>query len=231
MAALHIYAISKVIFGNLLPELRRFVESSTKRGNKIVVARSSLRPGRLGGRFKARDPDDACPCHQRPHPPYRHLLLRQMWGAMTLRTGKGSAGGVYRYYTCSTKARQGKTGCEGRSTPMDRLDQLVASHLEDRLLRPERARNHPRQRSRPPPRARRVPSRAPGRTQQADHRNRPAAQPALRSHRVRRRRSRRPGLKDRIAGLKASGNRPAPTPSAPRRRLTMRATRLSAPIW
>ena len=59
-------------------------------------------------------------------------------GAMTLRTGKGSAGGVYRYYTCSTKARQGKTGCEGRSIPMDRLDQLVAGHLEDRLLQPER---------------------------------------------------------------------------------------------
>ncbi len=59
-------------------------------------------------------------------------------GAMTLRTGKGSAGGVYRYYTCSTKARQGKTGCEGRSIPMDRLDQLVAGHLEERLLQPER---------------------------------------------------------------------------------------------
>ncbi len=59
-------------------------------------------------------------------------------GAMTLRTGKGSAGGVYRYYTCSTKARQGKAGCEGRSIPMDRLDQLVAGHLEDRLLQPER---------------------------------------------------------------------------------------------
>jgi len=59
-------------------------------------------------------------------------------GAMTLRTGKGHSGGVYRYYTCSTKARQGKTGCEGRSIPMDRLDQLVANHLEDRLLQPER---------------------------------------------------------------------------------------------
>jgi site-specific DNA recombinase len=59
-------------------------------------------------------------------------------GAMTLRTGKGSAGGIYRYYTCSTKARQGKTGCEGRSIPMNRLDQLVAKHLEERLLQPER---------------------------------------------------------------------------------------------
>ncbi|MBN9232949.1 recombinase family protein [Terribium terrae] len=59
-------------------------------------------------------------------------------GAMTLRTGKGSAGGMYRYYTCSTKARQGKTGCEGRSIPMDKLDDLIASHLEERLLQPER---------------------------------------------------------------------------------------------
>ena len=59
-------------------------------------------------------------------------------GAMTMRTGKGSSGGRYRYYTCSTKARQGKTGCEGSSLPMDRLDQLVASHVEERLLRPER---------------------------------------------------------------------------------------------
>ena len=31
--------------------------------------------------------------------PDRHLLLYQIGGAMTLRTGKGSAGGVYRYYT------------------------------------------------------------------------------------------------------------------------------------
>jgi site-specific DNA recombinase len=59
-------------------------------------------------------------------------------GAMTLRTGRGSAGGNYRTYTCSTKARQGKTGCEGRRVPMNRLDQLVAKHLEERLLQPER---------------------------------------------------------------------------------------------
>ena len=41
---------------------------------------------------------------------------------MTLRTGKG---GRYRYYTCSIKARQGETGCKGRSIPMDKLDDLV----------------------------------------------------------------------------------------------------------
>jgi hypothetical protein len=48
------------------------------------------------------------------------------------------AGGMYRYYTCSNKARQGKTGCEGRSIPIDRLDHLVANHLEERGLQPER---------------------------------------------------------------------------------------------
>ncbi len=55
--------------------------------------------------------------------------------AMTLRTGKG---GRYRYSTCSTKARQGETGCKGRSIPMEKLDALVADHLEKRLLTPER---------------------------------------------------------------------------------------------
>ena len=36
------------------------------------------------------------------------------------------------------KARQGPTACEGMAVPMDKLDDLVASHLEDRLLQPER---------------------------------------------------------------------------------------------
>jgi site-specific DNA recombinase len=56
-------------------------------------------------------------------------------GAMTLRTGKG---GRYRYYTCSIKARQGETGCKGRSILMDKFDNLVTEHLEKRLLQPER---------------------------------------------------------------------------------------------
>jgi site-specific DNA recombinase len=56
-------------------------------------------------------------------------------GAMTIRTGKG---GRYRYYTCSTKARQGPTACEGMTVPMEKLDDLVANHLEKRLLNPER---------------------------------------------------------------------------------------------
>ena len=57
-------------------------------------------------------------------------------GAMTLRTsGKGKQ---YRYYTCCTAARQGKAGCQGRTIPMDELDAMIVSHLEDRLLVPER---------------------------------------------------------------------------------------------
>ena len=54
---------------------------------------------------------------------------------MTLRTGKS---GQYRYYTCSTKARQGETGCKGRTVPMEKLDTLVADHLDQRLLQPKR---------------------------------------------------------------------------------------------
>jgi site-specific DNA recombinase len=56
-------------------------------------------------------------------------------GAMTIRTSKG---GRYRCYTCSIAARQGATGCKGRSIPMEKLDDLVAGHPERRLLDPER---------------------------------------------------------------------------------------------
>ncbi|MCB9943145.1 MAG: recombinase family protein [Geminicoccaceae bacterium] len=56
-------------------------------------------------------------------------------GAMTIRTGKG---GRYRYYACSMKARQGPTACEGMAVPMQKLDDLVADHLEKQLLQPER---------------------------------------------------------------------------------------------
>lgn len=48
-------------------------------------------------------------------------------GAMTLRTsGKAKH---YRYYTCTTAARQGKTGCTCRTIQMDRLDHLVADYI------------------------------------------------------------------------------------------------------
>jgi site-specific DNA recombinase len=56
-------------------------------------------------------------------------------GPMTLRTGKYNR---YRYYTCSTAARQGKRGCRGQTVPMDKLDRAVVDHLERRLLDPRR---------------------------------------------------------------------------------------------
>ena len=59
-------------------------------------------------------------------------------GAMTLRTGTSKSGTVHRYYACSTAMRQGKTGCRGRSVPMDRLDDLVVDHLSHRLFTTER---------------------------------------------------------------------------------------------
>jgi site-specific DNA recombinase len=59
-------------------------------------------------------------------------------GAMTLRTGTSSTGKVHKYYTCSTCARLGKTGCKGRSVPMAKLDAIVVENLAERLFQPER---------------------------------------------------------------------------------------------
>lgn len=59
-------------------------------------------------------------------------------GAMTIRTGTGSSGRSYRYYTCSTRARQGRTGCHGPAVRMDRLDEAMIDFLRSTLLAPER---------------------------------------------------------------------------------------------
>jgi site-specific DNA recombinase len=77
----------------------------------------------------------ARPRGERPDAAHRQLLLRYCGGAMTIRTGKG---GRYRYYTCSIKARQGETGREGRSIPMDKLDGVVIDHIEREFLDPSR---------------------------------------------------------------------------------------------
>lgn len=58
--------------------------------------------------------------------------------AMTLRTGTSKSGKVHRYYSCSTKSRQGEAGCRGRSIPMHKLDELVTEHLAGELLQPAR---------------------------------------------------------------------------------------------
>ena len=56
-------------------------------------------------------------------------------GAMTIRTGKS---GAYRYYTCGTCARQGKTACKGRTVPMKLLDDLVTERVLTQLITHER---------------------------------------------------------------------------------------------
>ena len=57
---------------------------------------------------------------------------------MTLRTGTSKSGAVHRYYACSTKGRQGPTGCKGRSIRVHRLDEAVTRHVIQRILEPER---------------------------------------------------------------------------------------------
>lgn len=59
-------------------------------------------------------------------------------GAMTLRTGTSKGGEVYRYYSCATCKRMGKTACPGCSIRMDKLDGLVTEHLTRRLFTTER---------------------------------------------------------------------------------------------
>ncbi len=55
-------------------------------------------------------------------------------GPMTMRTGTSKSGTVHKYYSCSTSARMGKGACKGRSIRMDRLDDLVVTHLSKRLF-------------------------------------------------------------------------------------------------
>jgi DNA invertase Pin-like site-specific DNA recombinase len=59
-------------------------------------------------------------------------------GAMTSRTGTGGSGRSYRYYACSTRARQGGAGCRGIAVRMERLDEAVIDFLGSQLLVPER---------------------------------------------------------------------------------------------
>ena len=56
---------------------------------------------------------------------------------MLLRTGKS---GRYRYYTCGTRARQGKSACKARTIPMPDLDKLITDRIVDDLLTRDRMR-------------------------------------------------------------------------------------------
>ncbi len=55
--------------------------------------------------------------------------------ALIQNTGKG---GVYRYYCCSRKLKEGVTACRGFRMPMDRLDEIVVGEVVKRVLEPNR---------------------------------------------------------------------------------------------
>ncbi|WP_409561755.1 recombinase family protein [Hyphomicrobium sp. MC8b] len=55
--------------------------------------------------------------------------------ALIQNTGKG---GLYRYYACSRKLKEGATACRGLRMPMDRLDQIVIDEVSARVLHSDR---------------------------------------------------------------------------------------------
>lgn len=59
-------------------------------------------------------------------------------GGMTMATGTSSTGKVYRYYKCSPQMRIGEKACRGMNIGMAKLDALVTTTLEQRLLTTER---------------------------------------------------------------------------------------------
>ena len=54
--------------------------------------------------------------------------------ALILNTGKG---GLYRYYCCSRRLKEGSLSCKGLRMPMDKLDDLVIGEVTKRVLQPE----------------------------------------------------------------------------------------------
>src|SRR5262249_33213268 len=54
--------------------------------------------------------------------------------ALIQNTGKG---GLYRYYCCSRKWKEGATACQGLRIRMDRLDQIVIDQVTSRVLQPD----------------------------------------------------------------------------------------------
>ena len=58
--------------------------------------------------------------------------------ALIQNTGKG---GLYRYYCCSRKLKEGATSCQGLRIRMDRLDQIVIDEVTSRVLHPDRLRS------------------------------------------------------------------------------------------
>ncbi len=96
--------------------------------------------GSAGDAQGAQSARHAGACGVGPDPAHRTCDLHDLRGAMTLRTGTSKSKKVHSYYSCSTKGRQGATGCSGRSIRMATLDTLVMDHLVTELLQPDRLR-------------------------------------------------------------------------------------------
>ncbi|API50595.1 hypothetical protein BMW22_02160 [Rhizobium leguminosarum] len=58
--------------------------------------------------------------------------------AMTLRTGTGKLGTVYRYYHCGRVSRQGFQDCSGPCIPQAQLDEVVAEAVISQVLQEDR---------------------------------------------------------------------------------------------
>jgi hypothetical protein len=61
-------------------------------------------------------------------------------GGMTLRGGTSRTRVVYRYYSCDSFLKKGRTACPGRSMRVEKLDALVTEHLTSRVLDPDHLR-------------------------------------------------------------------------------------------
>ena len=109
---------------------------------RAATDRSSNVRGRAGASPRPQPEGHAGAGRQRPHPPYRHLLLCQVRGCHDTQDRKGRRT-LPSTYTCSIKAQQGETGCKGRSTPMEKLDDLVAGHIEVQVASAGAARGNP----------------------------------------------------------------------------------------
>ena len=127
---------------------------------------------------------------QRPHPPYRHLLLRRLRRRHDAPDREGRAVSLLHLLD---QGPAGRDRLQGPLDPDGEAGQPGRRAHRGPSAPAGAARGNPGLRPRPPPGARRAPPRAHRRTEQARRRDRPAAQAALRRHRERRRRSRRPG--------------------------------------
>jgi DNA invertase Pin-like site-specific DNA recombinase len=93
---------------------------------------------RVQALLKSRNPRVNPPTDRdRSDPAHGPAVCASCGGSMTLRAGTSRSGEVYRYYSCSSFLKKGRTACRGRSMRMDKLDLLVTQHMADRLLEPE----------------------------------------------------------------------------------------------